>query len=152
MRSRLPLTERACTRAELSGVIPMPDNPPRYGTGAAAYDEDTDRLKTEAGPLTTLWSDGTLLPIGGSVTSDWFDVRSYETLHVMRATTGGTYAFEIDWSRTGANDAIDVVETIAVPDDGRAQVSVASLYARFRVRNTDAVTAMTAHRTSVHVR
>jgi hypothetical protein len=98
----------------------------------------------------TVWSDNTLIAANGSVQSGFADVSVAEELRIMRTATAGTYAFEIDWSRDGV--AVDLTETVSVPNQGRATVRPSAPYARFRVKNTDAVLPFTAHRTTVFAR
>lgn len=97
--------------------------------------------------LSTHWTDGTLLGTTGSVQSAYIDLLQQDLLRVIRRSTAGTYAFEVDWSRDGVTT--DVTETVAVPNNGSTEKRVMARWARFRVRNTDAVAAFTAHRTTV---
>lgn len=94
-----------------------------------------------------IWSDGTLLAAGGAVASPWVDLRGFDSLVISRNQVGGTYAFEVDWSRDGAT--VDLTEAVATVEDDQVAQPIAATYGRFRVRNTDAVNAFTAHRTNV---
>lgn len=98
--------------------------------------------------LDLLWTDGTLLGTGASVLSGWFNVRGAQELRISRASSGGTYAFEIDWSRDGAN--VDLTESVNTNDNNQASRPTAASWARLRVRNTDALNDFTAHRTNVY--
>lgn len=152
----------------------MPDEPATYGTGAPGYNEVTDKLKIEGDvgvsnesaaydapsdtlrvseqkPLALLHTTGTLLAGTTAEASAWFDVRTYDVLRIMRTSTGGVYVFEIDWSRTGVAEDIDLTEVVTVANNTSVEKPIGALFARFRVRNTDAL-AFTAHRTSVHAR
>ena len=94
-----------------------------------------------------LWTDATLVAAGGQVQSGWIRVAGNEFLAISRNQAGGTYAFEIDWSRDeGAT--IDYTESVATTEDDVVRQDVAMPWARFRVRNTGAA-AFTAHRTTV---
>lgn len=86
-----------------------------------------------------------LLAVGANEQGAWRNVDQVAVIVVSRTATGGTYVIEVDWSRDGV--AVDLVETLAVPNNGRLEVRPAARFARFRVHNTDAVTAFTAHRT-----
>lgn len=97
--------------------------------------------------IDTIWSDGTLVAASGNVQSGWISVRGAERLKISRNHAGGVYAFEIDWSRDGAT--ADFTESVATTEDDQVEQPVAMEWARFRVRNTDAVNAFTAHRTTV---
>lgn len=97
--------------------------------------------------LAELWSDGTLIGVSGAVVSGWVNVASYKDLRILRTAAGGTYAFEVDWGR--ATGVADITETVVVANNTSVSKPVGATWARFRVRNTDAVTAFTAHRTTV---
>ena len=74
-------------------------------------------------------------------------MRGVDRLRVSRNQAGGTYAFEIDWSRDeGATT--DFTETVVTTEDDWVETQPAMEWARFRVRNTGAG-AFTAHRTTV---
>lgn len=98
--------------------------------------------------LDLLWSDGTLVAAAGNVVSAWVDVRTHEELRISRNQAGGVYAFEIDWSRDGST--VDFTEAVGTTEDDQVSQPIAATHARFRVRNTDAVNAFTAHRTNVY--
>ena len=107
-------------------------------------------MSITTGVLSLLWTDGSLIAAGGSVASGWVSVATYDVLRIGRTTTGGTYAFEVDWSRDGIT--VDFTETVAVANNTTVEKPTAGIHARLRVRNTDAVTAFTAHRTTVYGR
>lgn len=96
-----------------------------------------------------LFRDTTAVPVSGQVQSDWLDVRSVKDLVVLRAATGGAYALEVDWSHDKVTT--DVTETLATVNNDSVRRPVAHLFARFRVRNTSAVAAITNHATVIRV-
>lgn len=101
--------------------------------------------------LALLWTTGALLAGGDNAVSGWLNVSDRNVLRIGRTSSGSPgYAFEIDWSRDGV--AVDFAETVAVADNTTIEKPIASLFARLRVRNTDAVAAFTAHRTVVVTR
>lgn len=100
--------------------------------------------------LQLLHTSGTPLAVASSEESAWVNVETVAHLFISRATTGGTYGFEVDWSRDGV--AVDLTEVVTVADDTSVERRVAAKFARFRVRNTDAAVAFTAHRTNVYGR
>lgn len=95
-----------------------------------------------------LWTSGTLVPGGGNDQSGWVSVKGAETLRISRNVAGGAYAFEIDWSRDGVS--VDLTEAVTTVEDDSIEQPVAAQFARFRVRNTDALMAFSAHRTNVY--
>lgn len=101
-------------------------------------------------PLQLLLTADSLLTAGAAEASGWVDLANVEHLRIGRSSTGGVYVFEIDWSTDGA--VADFTETVAVANNGTTEKPVAARFARFRVRNTDAVAAFTSHRTTVHGR
>lgn len=101
-------------------------------------------------PLVLLWTENALVAAAGSVTSAWIDVSARDLLRIGRTSAGGVYAFEIEWSRDGA--AVDVTEVVVVGNNTTLEKRVGMAFARFRVRNTDAAAAFTAHRTTVTAR
>lgn len=103
-----------------------------------------------AASVGTLWTASGLLAANGSTVSDWIDVAQLENLLIIRKSTGGTYALEIDWSRGGVS--VDFTEVVATTPSVPLVKPVASQFARLRVRNTDAVTAFSAHLTVVNAR
>lgn len=100
--------------------------------------------------LAELWTDATLIAANANATSAWMDVSTRDELRIGRTTAGGTYAFEVDWARAdpGAG-AADITEVVVVANNTTVNKPVGMAWARFRARNTDAVTAFTAHRTVV---
>lgn len=98
-------------------------------------------------PTALLWSTGVLVAASGSVDSGWVDVSAIDEIVIGKTSAGGVYVFEIDWSRDGAT--VDFTEVVSVADKTSVTKDVAGLWALFRVRNTDAVAAFTAHRTNV---
>lgn len=98
--------------------------------------------------LDLLWTDDSNVAANGNVVSGWINVKGAEEVRISRNSSGGAYAFEIDWSRDGVT--VDYVDPVTVPDDDSVTVQTAGLFARFRVRNTDAVLSFNAHRTNVY--
>lgn len=105
---------------------------------------------TIASTVKNLWSSSTLVAAASSVVSGWVDISSLDKLLVMKSSAGGVYVFEVDWSRDGV--AVDIVEIVTVAEDTSIVKSAASMFARFRVKNTDAVVAFTQHLTVVNGR
>ena len=102
------------------------------------------------GALALLWTNATLLGTNGSAASEWIAVAQYDVLRIGRTSAGGTYAFEVDWSRDGVTS--DLTEVVAVGNNITVEKPVGAAFARFRARNTDAVSAFSAHRTNVYAR
>lgn len=103
--------------------------------------------------LAELWTNDTLLATNGNVASGWLDVSAKKDLLIGRIATGGAYAFEVDWARANPGaGAADLTEVVAVANNTTVVKPVGMAWARFRARNTDAVTAMTVHRTVVSAR
>lgn len=98
--------------------------------------------------LDLLWTDATLVGISGAVASPWVNVRGQEDLRISRNQAGGTYQFEIDWSRDGVT--VDFTEVVNTVEDDQVSQPVGAEWARFRVRNTNTTVAFTAHRTNVY--
>ncbi len=98
--------------------------------------------------LDLLWTDATLVAISGAVESAWINVRGQQDFRISRNQAGGTYAFEIDWSRDGVT--VDLTEVVVTTEDDQVTQPIAAEWARFRVRNTHATVAFTAHRTNVY--
>jgi hypothetical protein len=65
--------------------------------------------------LDLLWTDGTLVAALAQVQSAWLNVKGAEELRISRNVSGGTYAFEIDWSRDGAT--VDYTDPIPTTED-----------------------------------
>lgn len=96
--------------------------------------------------ISQLWTSGTLVAGLGNDTSAWVNVETFNFLLLSRAVTGGVYAFEVEWSRDGV--AVDIIEALVVANNVSLEKRVAAKFARFRVKNTDAL-PFTAHRTNV---
>lgn len=97
--------------------------------------------------MVELWSSGALLAAATSTTSGWVDIgKQTPDMEVTRTSTGGTYAFEVDWSRDGGATTVatDVITTVV---DSPAVITGKARWARLRVRNTHATAAFTAHNT-----
>lgn len=107
-------------------------------------------LPTGPSNLQLGWTVGSLLAAGASEQSPWLDLTNIDVLRIVRTATTGVYALEVDWSRDGA--AVDVTEVITVNNNASAEVRAVAKFARLRVRNTDAIAAFTAHRTTMHMR
>lgn len=138
-------------------LIPDPTNRSLSGTTLRRWaevrpGEFAPEVKSISSPATVnnLWVTTPLLAASGSAVSGWFDVSQLESLYIMRNWAGGAYAFEIDWSRDGV--AVDIVEVVATSNNVPLVKPVAAKFARFRVRNTDAISAFTTHLTVVNAR
>lgn len=107
-------------------------------------------IPTGPTPLQVMWSSGSLVAGGAAVDSGWVDLTNLDSLRLMRAHAGGTYVLEVDWSRDGA--AVDITQVLALNNNTTGELAVAARFARFRVRNSDALNAFTSHRTTVHAR
>lgn len=107
----------------------------------------TPSLAPVALPLQEIWTVGALVAAGANVQSGWVDVRTLARLLVSRMATSGVYNLDIEWSRDGAT--VDITQVLAVGNNGGVQLDVLASFVRFRVRNTDALAAFTAHRTNV---
>lgn len=95
----------------------------------------------------SLYSSTALVAGLANVASSYLDVRNFGELAIMRTSTTGTYAFEIDWSLDGTNAIL--TETITTTDKVSQRKPVMAPYAKIRVKNTHATDAFTAHYTSV---
>lgn len=103
--------------------------------------------------LQELYTDATNIGALAQVQSAWVDVSELTSLLIMRKATGGTYIFEIDWARANPGaGAADITETVVVADTSSVEKRVAGKWARFRIRNTSAVTPFSNHRTVVNGR
>ena len=99
--------------------------------------------------LVDQWSSTALVAAQGSSVSGWVDIgKSTPYLQVTRTNTGGTYAFEVDWSRDGGSSTLST-DTITTSSGTAAEVVGKARWARFRVRNTHATVAFSAHSTTV---
>lgn len=98
-------------------------------------------------PGAPLWSTTTNIAAASNAVSGWVDVSDDPVLAIGRKSTGGTYVFEVDWSRDGVTS--DFTETVTVADGTTVTKHAGAPFARFRVRNTDGVNAFTAHVTAV---
>lgn len=93
------------------------------------------------------WNDATLVAFGANVASSFVNLLYYEDMLVGRTATGGTYAFEIDWSADGTT--VLITEVFVVANNTTLRIPTAAPYARFRVKNTDGAVNFSAHRTFV---
>lgn len=99
--------------------------------------------------MVELWSSTALVAALGSDVSGWFDIgKQTPNLEVVRTNTGGTYAFEIDWSRDGGATTT-TTDTITTASGETAVVTSKARWFRARVRNTHATVAFSAHSTVV---
>lgn len=133
--------------ASQSSVGAVPRRWAEVQTGEFAPEVQALRV---ASKVRTLWSSNTLLAISSEAVSGWVDVSRLDQLMIMKSSTGGTYSFEVDWSRDGVT--VDIVEIVAVTEDTSVVKSVASLFVRLRVRNTSGAAAFTEHLTVVNAR
>jgi hypothetical protein len=98
---------------------------------------------------TEIWANTTNVAALGNAQSGWIDIgKQTPSLGVLRTTTGGTYVFEVDWSRDGGATTLttDTVTTVAgefAPATSKAR------WCRCRVKNTHATVAFSAHSTQV---
>lgn len=88
-----------------------------------------------------------LVATTGQVESAYLPLEEYGALIVTKKSTGGTYAFEIDWSTDGGTTA-DFTQVVVLTDNVPLKLEVAAKHARFRVKNTGGA-AFTVHRTLV---
>lgn len=100
--------------------------------------------------LYPLWEDGTLLLASADVDSDFMDVSDFTGLVLSKTSTGGTYAFEIDWSSDGVTT--DTTETVSVTQNDQVEQPIANKFARFRVKETGGSAPFTVHKTTVNGR
>lgn len=105
--------------------------------------------------LTTVWGDDTLLAPSSLVESPSYvplatGDASYRELQISKVSSGGVYQLEICWSDDGYTPVI--TEIVPISDNMPQMRPISSKYARFRVRNTDAVNAFTVHRTAINAR
>jgi len=99
--------------------------------------------------MVPLWTDTTLVAALGNSVSTWFDIgKQTPVTEVTRTNTGGTYVFEVDWSRDGGSTTM-TTDTITTTAGAPAQITGKARWCRFRVRNTHATNAFTAHTTTV---
>lgn len=99
--------------------------------------------------MVEVWSDTMLVAALSSTASGWLDIgKQTPDLEVTRTNTGGTYAFEVDWSRDGGSTTL-TTDTITTSAGTAAVITGKARWARLRVRNTHATLAFTAHSTVV---
>lgn len=99
--------------------------------------------------LVDQWSSTALVAALGNTQSAWQDIgKSTPDPEVTRTVTGGTYVFEVDWSRDGGSTVLST-DTITTADGVATSFTAKARWARFRVRNTHATLAFTAHSTVV---
>lgn len=97
-----------------------------------------------------LFSSTALVAALGNVVSGWFDIgKQTPNIEVLQTSTGGTYAFEVDWSRDGGSTTASTDTVTTTPGTTTVATSKAR-WARFRVRNTHATVAFSAHSTVVN--
>lgn len=99
--------------------------------------------------MVEVWSSTALVAAVSNTASGWLDIgKSTPDMEVTRTVTGGTYAFEVDWSRDGGSTTL-TTDTITTTDGGTSVITGKARWARLRVRNTHATLAFTAHSTVV---
>lgn len=99
--------------------------------------------------MVEVWSNSTLVAALSSTASAWLDIgKSTPDLEVTRTNTGGTYAFEVDWSRDGGSTTL-TTDTITTTSGDVAVITGKARWARLRVRNTHGTLPFTAHGTLV---
>lgn len=99
--------------------------------------------------MVEVYSTTALLAALSNTASGWIDLgKQAPDTEVTRSAAGGTYAFEVDWSRdNGATTAS--TDTITTTDGGPTVIRGKARWVRFRVLNTHATLAFTAHSTVV---
>lgn len=94
-------------------------------------------------------SNSTLIAAGGSAVSAWQDIGRHSAfLSILRTSTGGTYAVEIDWSRDGGATT-QTTDTVTTSPGVAAETPARARWFRSRIRNTHGSLAFTAHSTQV---
>jgi hypothetical protein len=96
-----------------------------------------------------IWTNTALVGALSNVVSGWIDIgKQTPSLEILRTNTGGTYAFEVDWSRDGGSttETTDSITTVA---GSFTAVTSKARWCRLRVRNTHATVAFSAHSTAV---
>jgi len=103
--------------------------------------------------LEVLWGSTALVLALSKDESAYIDVGDQafqKELFFGKVSTGGNYAFEIDWSNDGIVTMI--TQAIGLGDNWPMQQPVVAKYARFRIRNTDPINPFTLNRTFVTAR
>lgn len=96
-----------------------------------------------------IWTTTQLLAAGTSVQSSWIDIgKQAPSLDVLRTNTGGTYVFEVDWSRDGGATTAST-DTITTTAGSYTPITSKARWCRLRVRNSHGTAAFTAHSTEV---
>ena len=105
----------------------------------------------ERNRTTVLWSDTSLVAALSQVESGWFKIGRQGQIDILRSNTGGTYVFELDWSADGGSSVqtTDTITTTASAYSDPNQARFPARWVKFRVKNTHATNAFTAHSTSV---
>jgi hypothetical protein len=99
--------------------------------------------------MLSIWSDTTLVVALSNSASGWIDIgRRCPYLEVIRSSTGGTYAFEIDWSTDGGSTTL-TTDTITTTAATFANIPPKARWCRCRARNTHATLPFTVHSTVV---
>lgn len=99
--------------------------------------------------MVEVWSSTALVAAVSNTASGWLDIgKQTPDMEVTRTNTGGTYAFEVDWSRDGGSTTAST-DTITTASAEVAVITGKARWARLRVRNTHATLAFTAHSTVV---
>jgi len=99
--------------------------------------------------LVDQWSSTALVAALGTTVSGWQDIgKQTPHMEVTRTVTGGTYVLEVDWSRDGGSTTL-TTDTITTTNGETSSITGKARWARFRVRNTHATVAFSAHSTVI---
>jgi hypothetical protein len=99
--------------------------------------------------MVDIWSSTALVAALGQDQSGWIDIKKKAPpLDVLRTNTGGTYVFEVDWSRDGGTSTLQT-DTITTTAGSYTSITSVARWCRLRVRNTHATLPFTAHSTVV---
>lgn len=98
---------------------------------------------------TSIWTNSTLVAALSQTQSGWVDIgKRAPMLDVLRTNTGGTYVFEIDWSRDGGSTTL-TTDTITATAGAYTEITSKARWCRLRVKNTHGTVAFSAHSTEV---
>lgn len=100
--------------------------------------------------MVEVWSTTALVGALSNVQSGWIDIgKQTPDFEVTRTNTGGTYAFEVDWSRDGGSTTASTDAITTGSGEPPTAITGKARWARLRVRNTHATVAFSAHSTVV---
>lgn len=96
-----------------------------------------------------IWSNTANVAALSQVQSGWVDIgKRAPMIDIIRTSTGGTYVFEIDWSRDGGSTTL-TTDTVTITAATYTEVTSKARWCRLRVKNTHATVAFSAHSTAV---